>query len=412
MEKKPGTLMFFWQITYSHTIAYFLAGIFALVFMNYRELFAGEAISAVMRPVDDPVVALGAGLQIFRGIIIALIILPLRKVFFEEKHGLLKLGLIIFGFSYLATIGPGFGSFEGYIFTKIPFKYQLIGYPEAILYVAMFIGILKVSMVYGHKKIINVLPIILVCLICLMSLMGYLAATGVINTDGPGETKNSNEVYKSDILSVIKISDHVYKHISYLEWGNFGKVPCNGMIVIDNGEAVIFDTPIDDESSAELIDWVAKSLKSKIIAVIPTHYHADNLGGLNEFHKRGIPSYAYNKTIEITKENNGLPHPQHGFDEHLELKVGDKKVWVGFFGGGHTIDNTVGYFPHEDIMFGGCLIKETGSGKGNIAEADVEGWSKTVAGVKAKFPNVKKIMTGHGEIGGPEYLDYTIKLFE
>jgi metallo-beta-lactamase class B len=183
------------------------------------------------------------------------------------------------------------------------------------------------------------------------------------------------------------------------------------MVVAYKNEAVIFDTPTDNETSFELINWVTKSLKCKITAVIATHYHIDNLGGLNEFHKQGIPSYAYYKTVQIAKEN-GLPEPQHCFDKFLELEIGNEKVSVEFFGEGHTCDNTVGYFPLEDIMFGGCLIKEAGSGKGNLEEANVKEWSETVRKVREKYPNVKKVIPGHGKLGGIELLDYTIRLFE
>ena len=225
------------------------------------------------------------------------------------------------------------------------------------------------------------------------------------------DTSNGKESYSSETLSVIRLSENAWQHISYLNTEDWGKVSCNGMIVVDKGEAIVFDTPSEDEVSAELIDWLTNTLNIKITAVIPTHYHADNLGGLNEFHKRGIASYAFNKTIEIAKAR-GYPQPQHGFDEHFELNVGDKKVWVDFFGGGHTVDNTVGYFHHDDIMFGGCLIKEVGSGKGNLEEADEDEWERTVMKVKAKYPAVRKIIPGHGEVGGSKLLDYTIKLFE
>jgi hypothetical protein len=96
-----------------------------------------------MLPVDEPIVALGPSLQIFRGALIALILLPLRKTFFEERYGLVKLAVVIIGFSLLSTISPTMGSFDGYIFTKIPYRYQLLGYPEAIAYVLLFVGILK-----------------------------------------------------------------------------------------------------------------------------------------------------------------------------------------------------------------------------------------------------------------------------
>jgi metallo-beta-lactamase class B len=183
------------------------------------------------------------------------------------------------------------------------------------------------------------------------------------------------------------------------------------MIVAKGNEAIVFDTPTDNEASRELIAWVTRSLKCKIIAVIPTHYHADNLGGLEEFHRQGISSYAYNKTIQIAKEK-GLPVPQNGFDKDMELEVGNEKIYIEFFGEGHTCDNTVGYFPLEDVMFGGCLIKEISAGKGNLAEANVDEWSETLRKVKMKFPNVKKVIVGHGESGGVELLDYTIRLFE
>jgi hypothetical protein len=131
-----------------------------------------------MHPVDSPIVALGPALQIFRGILLALILLPLRKTFFEEKHGLIKLGILIMGLSLLSTIGPTIGSFEGYIYTKIPYMYQILGYPEAILYVLLFVGILFVSLKYEHKKIITVVSIVFVVLILSFGIMGFLSAKG------------------------------------------------------------------------------------------------------------------------------------------------------------------------------------------------------------------------------------------
>jgi hypothetical protein len=176
MEKKSNVVKYFWQIMYAHTIAYFVAGIFSVVVINYRDLYSTEIISSFMHPVNTPIVALGPFLQIFRGIIIALILFPLRKTFFEEKNGLLKLGLIVIGLSLLSTIGPTIGSFEGYIYTKIPYMYQILGYPEAIIYVLLFVGILAVSIKYAHKKITTILSILIMALICLMSIMGYIMA--------------------------------------------------------------------------------------------------------------------------------------------------------------------------------------------------------------------------------------------
>ena len=104
MEKKSSVnernnmVKIIWRITYAHVIAFFFAGMFAMLFMNYEELYITEPLSFFMRPTTDPIVGLGMALQLFRGIIVALVIYPLRKAFFEEKYGYLKLGLIVLGF--------------------------------------------------------------------------------------------------------------------------------------------------------------------------------------------------------------------------------------------------------------------------------------------------------------------------
>ncbi len=172
-------IKYFWRMIYAHSIAYFIAGIFALVVMNYKDLFATETLAFIMRPVSDPLVALGPALQFIRGIILALALLPFRKTIFEEKHGYWKLGALIVGLCLLSTIGPTMGSVDGYIYTIIPAAYQLMGYPEAILYNLLFIGILKLSYTY-EKKAITVVSIVCMVLIEFMGIAGYLATVYVL----------------------------------------------------------------------------------------------------------------------------------------------------------------------------------------------------------------------------------------
>lgn len=218
-------------------------------------------------------------------------------------------------------------------------------------------------------------------------------------------------IHESEDLIITQLSKNTYVHTSFFHSETFGKVPCNGMIVTDHGEAIIFDTPANDKSTAELINWIQQNQHSKINAVIPTHFHEDCVGGLKEFNKNKIPSYANYKTIEFAKQKD-FNVPTHGFEHTLSLNVGTKKVYATFFGEGHTKDNIVGYFPSENIMFGGCLIKELKAGKGNLEDANINDWSKTVEKVKQAYPKVKMVIPGHGKTGNKDLLDYTIELFK
>jgi metallo-beta-lactamase class B len=209
---------------------------------------------------------------------------------------------------------------------------------------------------------------------------------------------------------VEQISPNTYIHTSYKQTEDFGKVPCNGLVVRSGGEAIVFDTPTNDTSAMDLIHWLHDFMQCRITAVIPTHFHDDCLGGLQAFHAAGIPSYAHLRTIALAAADSA-ELPQRGFADSLQLTVGNERITAIFHGEGHTKDNVVGYFPSEQVLFGGCLIKELEASTGYLGDANVAAWSGTVEAVKKAYPNVRVVVPGHGQWGDGKLLDHTIGLF-
>ena len=219
--------------------------------------------------------------------------------------------------------------------------------------------------------------------------------------------------YKTENLIIKKLSNQVYQHISFLNTEDFGKIECNGMFVVNGNKGIVFDTPTDNESSSELIKFFTNELKTTITAIIPTHFHKDCVGGMAAFEKENIPIYAAKLTAELLKKNGqNLSNRTTTFDKSLTLNIGNKMIYAEYFGEGHTIDNIIGYFPEDNAIFGGCLIKEVGANKGYLGDAKIDKWSRTVEKIKLKYPNTKIVIPGHGKSGGSELFDYTIKLFE
>lgn len=224
-------------------------------------------------------------------------------------------------------------------------------------------------------------------------------------------TLTSEPLYQTRNLIITQVSKNAFEHTSFLQTKDYGLVAGNGLVVRNNNEAIIFDTPADDKSADELIKWVENTLHCKIIAIIPTHYHLDCLGGLKAFHDKGIPSYSYFKTVELAKKSNFVV-PENSFKDSLVLKMGNQEITAKFFGEGHSKDNVVGYFPSENVMFGGCLIKEVNANKGYLGDANINDWPATVEKIKKEYPHVKVIVPGHGKFGNEKLLDYTIELFK
>jgi metallo-beta-lactamase class B len=208
-------------------------------------------------------------------------------------------------------------------------------------------------------------------------------------------------------LKIQQLTEQVYLHVTYLQTDSFGKVACNGMIYMNETEAIVFDTPSDNASSIELIQWIQGQGRN-INAVVVNHFHIDALGGLDAFHELGIPSYGSDKTKALAE----TVKPQNGFETISQIELGDKLVINQYFGEAHTTDNIVSYLPAEGVLFGGCMIKSLNAGKGNLEDANVDEWSETVRKIKKTFPDIKMVIPGHGKHGDSSLLDYTIAMFE
>ncbi|NNE78264.1 MAG: subclass B1 metallo-beta-lactamase, partial [Pricia sp.] len=152
------------------------------------------------------------------------------------------------------------------------------------------------------------------------------------------KSQTTDLAYSSETLKIIPVSENSFVHITYLNTEDFGKVACNGLIYLNNGEAAVFDTPIDHAASEELIQWIEETKKHKITAVVINHFHEDCLGGLAPFHQLHISSYANEKTIELAKKED-KQIPMIGFEGRMDLKIGNQKISNQFLGEAHTRDN-------------------------------------------------------------------------
>lgn len=215
--------------------------------------------------------------------------------------------------------------------------------------------------------------------------------------------------YKSNHLLIKEVSEGTYIHTSYLNTTDFGKVSCNGMVVIDDGKAAVFDTPVNDSASVELLNWI-KEKGASVKLIVPTHFHNDCVGGISAFHDHQIKSMSSSLTSAFLLDQGPI-RMKATFPAERIIHVGQKLVEVKYFGPGHTYDNVVVYVRNNNVLFGGCLIKSKGAGKGFLGDADISEWSNTVVKVKNYFSDVEHVIPGHGEYGGPELLSYTIDLF-
>ena len=239
-------------------------------------------------------------------------------------------------------------------------------------------------------------------------LLSVLVLGGLYQTTA----QSGNKIVIDDDLQLTPIKDSIFMHTSWCQTQTFGRVPSNGLVIIRKGQAIMIDTPMNNELTKRLTEFIEDSLNVRLVKLIAGHYHDDCIGGLEYLQKRGIESIANSMTVTKCMEEK-LPVPSISFTDSLNLDFNGMRLECRYFGGGHTIDNITIWIPEKQILFGGCLVKSLESDNlGYIGEADIANWGSTVTKLLRKYNNAEFVIPGHGNLGDSGLLSHTIDLVE
>jgi len=226
------------------------------------------------------------------------------------------------------------------------------------------------------------------------------------------KAQTNEKIVIDDDIQLIHLQDSIFVHVTWHHLDNFGRFPSNGLIVIKNGQALMIDTPMDNDKTERLTKYLKDSSSVDLTKLIIGHFHDDCLGGLGYLQSIGVESIANSMTIAKCKEI-GLPIPSTPFTDSLTFYFNGEQIDCRYFGAGHSFDNITVWIPGKKILFGGCLIKSIDSkGLGNLSDAVVNDWDMTVEKVMKKYPEIKTVIPGHGDFGGTELITHTIELVD
>lgn len=186
------------------------------------------------------------------------------------------------------------------------------------------------------------------------------------------------------------------------------RIPANGMYLVTDNGAVMFDTPWDTTQFQPLLDSIRVKHNKNVILCIATHFHEDRTGGLEYYKQHGIKTYTTNLTDELS-EKRGAKRAEFLIDKDSIFKVGQFSFQTYFPGQGHAPDNIVIWFEKEKILYGGCLVKSVeDSNLGNLSDANVKEYAATIKNVQEKCKKPRYIITGHGNWTSTKTLKHTL----
>jgi len=114
------------------TVSSMVMGLVASTLLDYRNTYSDPHLVCWMRQFDDPRLLAGPLFQPLRGALFGWVFYLLRSVLFFEIRGRRTMFALIIALGVLNTLGPAPGSIEGFVYTTIPIRDQLLGYLEIV----------------------------------------------------------------------------------------------------------------------------------------------------------------------------------------------------------------------------------------------------------------------------------------
>jgi glyoxylase-like metal-dependent hydrolase (beta-lactamase superfamily II) len=220
---------------------------------------------------------------------------------------------------------------------------------------------------------------------------------------------SSNSFGQTPKLKITHLVENFYIFTTYQSF-NGELFPANGMYLLTNEGAILFDTPWDTTQCQPLLDSIKTKHNQEVILCIATHAHDDRTGGFAYYQKLGIKTFATEQTDQICQKE-GIPRPEFILDPAALFNVGNITFEVFYPGQGHTSDNIVIWFASQRILYGGCLVKSVeAQNLGYLGDANIDTWSQSIKNIQKRFGKPNFVITGHQSWLSPKSLKHTKKL--
>ena len=188
------------------------------------------------------------------------------------------------------------------------------------------------------------------------------------------------------------------------------RIPANGMYLITNNGAVLFDSPWDTTQFQPLLDSIQLKHNKKVLMCFATHFHEDRTAGLVYYSQQGIKTYTTKQTDGLSKET-GKKRAAFLMDKDTVFTVGQYSFQTYYPGHGHAPDNIVIWFEKDKILYGGCLIKSVEDDDlGYLGDANVNEYALTIKNVRKKCVHPLFVIPGHGDWTSTASLMHTFKM--
>lgn len=212
-----------------------------------------------------------------------------------------------------------------------------------------------------------------------------------------------------------EIQQGFWQVVSYGEYKN-QLFEANSMLVETDDQLILIDTPWSVEATENLLKKTETQFNKPIKLAVITHWHDDSSAGLKVLQNKGINTLAHYKTWrQLFKQNLAKSTDSVMYKNNHLLDIDGKRIKLYYPGEAHTKDNIVVFFPDDQLLFAGCMLKSKSfTDLGFIGDSNLQRWPYSIRKMQTNFalPFKKVLMlSGHGN-ADYDLIKHTLKLLK
>jgi len=244
-----------------------------------------------------------------------------------------------------------------------------------------------------------------------------LSACGQTDTPAPKAQVSPQEAAQSaaaeaNPILLQKIADGVWVHTSTYSFPGGNIVPSNGLVVEDGEGLILVDTAWGELATQALLDKLEAETGKKVTKLIITHHHHDRLAGVDLLERRGVSVFTHPDTPGLSAAKaTAIPDTSVAALKEPGSRTKSGPVEIAYPGPGHAHENLIVYVPDAKVLFGGCFIRgHDQSGLGNLADANIKAWPKSLNWTKQTYSGASLVVPGHGQGADLRLIDKTLAM--
>lgn len=220
------------------------------------------------------------------------------------------------------------------------------------------------------------------------------------------------EIRAAHPVTLSKVAENVWVHTTLYRVPGQAAIQSNGLAVLDGDDVILIDGAWGELSTLALLAEVEEEIGAPVTKMVVTNHYGNRTAGVDAAEMRGVEIFTHPDTPALAFQNGfNVPDTTVAGLKAVGSRTRIGPIEVAYPGPARTNDNLIVYIPAANILYGGDAVRGgEAQTAGHVDGANLSLWPRSLAWVKATYPDTTIVVPGSGKGGDLSLIDRSIQI--